>query len=690
MTVSPVAVTVSPVQQLANKLTSAQAVNLQTMPVQQISGSLANNTALNLYKISLQQGEFLALDVDPGSALGVTLGGLSTSNLTILDSAGNTLATAAASPEPDTGVVSNNAALGFRAATAGTYYVQVSTTATNGGAYLLNMQGTELASMQTGDQLQKTGSMYAFLNGNVLDFAGPTGYGFGIRGTWAEKLTAVKGNKYLTSATYSASGNIFLETAFGEVQMAVPTGQSFTVTTKNNTWAGAVGEVSSMGANIGIPLDNFALDLRQKLGLTMNSISLSSSFTIQLGSTITAQRGITQVLNAVPYLVYAGKGAMNLQFGGISVTNSATTGTTILADPTDPMIYVHVGNYTVAGSLNAHINYTPTQTPSVALSKIYGNVFAAGDFPFANLPFNIEGDVTLNLDANQDGLWLGGEENASQLFQHNSINADALDKVFADLQMGSNGQFNFGYDLDDFHLSVTLGQSSCVYDGPQQHMWFKGGSVDPWAGTPLDNLQMVNIVTFEGSVYGKPSAQNGESPVVGGARTGHVDQFFVQAVDTYKIFGVTADMTLTLDDEGVSTEAKVRALGSDVDLKGSIYRNGDFSLTGEANPNFGPLSGHADFTLAKIGSTESFTTEMSATAGFSSDGISASVTLSGMLTISVNSSGKVTYSGSLDASGDAKLATGSVGFDVDAEVTNNQIVFSIPHLGKEKITLPTL
>src|SRR5207302_7153310 len=112
------------------------------------------------------------------------------------------------------------------------------------------------------------GTLYAALVGDKLELTGPTGYGFAIRGNWSQtiaKTTVSSGAAAMPSAgaaatsgrfgtirpgplplpkpgvtleasTYTATGPIYLETGVGELELAVPDGQPFTVTTKASTF----------------------------------------------------------------------------------------------------------------------------------------------------------------------------------------------------------------------------------------------------------------------------------------------------------------------------------------------------------------------------------------------------------------------------------------------------------------------
>jgi hypothetical protein len=99
---------------------------------------------------------------------------------------------------------------------------------------------------------------------------------------------------------------------------------------------------------------------------------------------------------------------------------------------------------------------------------------------------------------------------------------------------------------------------------------------------------------------------------------------------------------------------------------------------------------------AKIGfivtlDNSGFRTEITGSAGWSSNGFSAQATVTGALSIAVDPDTlKLHYFGSIHASGKvtAPFPFGSASFDVGAEVEGNLLIFDLPGLGRQTITLP--
>src|SRR5262249_43565577 len=143
---------------------------------------------------------------------------------------GAVLKTVGASPNPGTGLMSSNPSYGFVAPATGTYYAKVvasNLTATQSSPFTLDLHRLALAhGAQDVATLSQTGSMFAWLSGNTLNISGPTGYGFGITGNWAQ--TAIASGNGRFASTYVATGDVQLQTAAGPLTLS---GTSFTVTT---------------------------------------------------------------------------------------------------------------------------------------------------------------------------------------------------------------------------------------------------------------------------------------------------------------------------------------------------------------------------------------------------------------------------------------------------------------------------
>jgi hypothetical protein len=680
--VAAIAITPRPLPLPPPPIVPGTFVDLQTTPRTVVVDALAGTATKDKFRVYLQQGEFLKADIDA-----LPLAGISQTSLAVTNAVGSAVAVQAANVDPETGVSDGQGALGFRAPATGHYDLTVSTTDPDGGGYLLELNRVALAAgKQDSARLQATtGALTAALSGDRLLLRGPTGYGFAIRGTWTQSLTAFGRGLGSTqyASTYIATGPLFLQTAFGEVQFAVPAGQTFSVATKANVFGKDLGEVAGISTAVGLPLGTFSQTIQSKFGLNISSISLGDKWKIQLGSTIKSERGIDQALSAVPYIVYADKAGYRAEFGGITVTNTESDAATVVfADPADPSLYVKAKNFAFQGSLKGFVPYTPyssfaTQTPVPGLNGFFGHIYAHGDFPISGLPLKVGGDVVINLDANSDGQFAGGQANASQLFSRTGISSAAVATALRDVKIGVNGNVSFGYNFAGYNLAVPLGQASAVYDGLAQSISFKGGTVDPWKGTPLEKFVITApyapLTTFQGSI------------LAGG-------KFNVTATNTYKVLGARADVSITLANAGVTASAKINVLGQSAHLTGTLYSNGNFTLLGSASLHFGPFDGSASFLLKRVGTISWFTANLTGSAKWSAYIVgtkwTASASLSSQVRIVATSTGSLTYSGSVSATGKVTSPIGSIGFELSANISGNAVVFSFPKIGKQTLTLP--
>jgi hypothetical protein len=125
-------------------------------------------------------------------------------------------------------------------------------------------------------------------------------------------------------------------------------------------------------------------------------------------------------------------------------------------------------------------------------------------------------------------------------------------------------------------------------------------------------------------------------------------------------------------------------------LEVAIFGNGQFfvSFSGEDSITGVPGS-HLilNITIDNSG----ITAELSGGVKWSaSGGFSAEATVTGILAISIDANtGKLHYAGSVRASGKVKGFGGSASFDVGAELEDNTLVFDLPIIGRQRITLPS-
>ena len=637
------------------------------------------------YYVGLNKGDYLALTVSPAAQ-----DGLASSSLTVDEPNGTVVAQASASPDPSTGAFTNNAALGFTAPASGLYAIALSTTSA-GGAYALDMHRIVLASgTQNPADLETPGSMYAALVGNQLQITGPTGYGFAIQGNWSQSIVTT--TRYslspfgpvlvdLFASTFTSSGPLQLVTAEGDLPLSVAQGQAFSVSTLPSTFGNVFGVVKSVGADLGLPLGNYATSLRQKLGLNLNIDSLANDWTIQLGSTPTLQHhgGTLPMLGGVPYLYYSGPATMSVAFGQANITENSPAPLVAFADPADPSICVQYDGFTVEGSLNGLIPYTPAFGAAAAAAPgfgtFFGNVYSQGGFQLGDLPIDVTGQITVNLDPRQEGVWLGGAGTASQLFQGKLLQGATLNSAMNDIEVGATGTASVGYDLHGFDLTIPVAAKSFVYNGVVEGAYVDGTTVSKQFGTPLGAFQPFAAEVVQGYVY----------------RSGSYE---LQLSDTYEVLGAAANLNLNLGNEelfgGIDVEGTVDAFGTAVHVAGGIQSNGDFKLTGNLDATFGAFSGLAAIELSDAGGVASISGLLQGSLFCSEQIAGTTVQARGTLDASLSiayDGGNANYTGSATCTGDISDGQQRLAFNVDGTVSNNEIDLSLPVFGTELIEL---
>ena len=210
---------------------------------------------------------------------------------------------------------------------------------------------------------------------------------------------------------------------------------------------------------------------------------------------------------------------------------------------------IPLGPVSVSGigfSSQGLIPYTPVDAPSQ-----YAGQMSSGDLVLQGsvnttaitvIPSKINGSITLNLDPNHTGKLLGGVDVtaaeltgifgsnfASVLGSSSSPVAQNLDQIFRNLSVGINGtldinplasfqqdlSWQIGNDIlglptgpssfldqvlnwangklgDPQTLALlSIGDGSLIYNGPTESLYFRGGTTNPFAGTPLASLYSI-------------------------------------------------------------------------------------------------------------------------------------------------------------------------------------------------------
>jgi hypothetical protein len=681
-----------------NSMSSAFAVNLPVMTHESVSKSLSSSNDDSYYEVNLQQGDFV------GASIATTGTGPLDSTLAVLNSSGTLLTESSTISRTITTAFGGTITLtleqpsvGFYAAQAGTYYLEMSsaaTTSTSSRGWDMNLERIALNDTGPTTQLTEGGSFHAWLNeaGNTLNIAGPTGYGFSLEGQWNEVMSGSK-------ITYSATGGLQLETpalsaSVGSIAMLVPKGQTFSVTATSASQP-QLGTLTGVSGDLGLSLSPIAGIIDSEFGINVSDESILNNWTIETGAQVMqnylngAGQHLDQMLDGIPYLVYGNKASLDLGFAGITVSANQSS-LIVVADPADPFLYVQDGNYAVAGSINGRIPFdtdVPLHTTTVKVDGIsltntfnpndnYGQVYASGAFPLSGVPITVAGGVTVNLDANDDGKLLEGAGTASQLFQGDF---KGVENVLSDIDVGVNGSASIGYSIAGVSIHVPIGSASVVYDGPQQAIFFTGtqGSA-VWEGTALADFNVGPGAQIEGYIYSD-------------------GQFSVSTTSNFMVSAVNAALTITVTNESISATGRLIVSNpfsttpiASAEVSGTIGFNGIFTWSGEASVNIGNskngIEGEAGFVFTNADSELTFDLALNCSAQAAVEtkilgtevGVTAQGNIAGDLDLVWNNHGQLTFDyATLDVSGNYKVLGIGGSFNVGATLNGNELSFDV-------------
>jgi hypothetical protein len=570
-------------------VSTAFVVDVGTQPRQVLDEHLPRFTdPADMYRVHLDAGDRLALDVDPRGPGDVDR--LDSSTLIVLASDGTTeLARVGRSREPDTGAFSDNPAHLFIALATSDYFVRLETRDPGRwNGYTIEFHRLALSDGGISPHaLDAAGSMYAWLDGDILYLTGPTGYGFALEGAWTREATFER-RSGRTTTTYrlAAEESLVLHTALGE--LSVPVFEDITVPTAPSTWGASFGRVTSsrIRLRVGLPLSSFEGELFAIFNAVFQYQGGTDIDTwyVELGDRILRQTTVDEVLRGVPYLRSSDHTLLpiRVEFGTIEFEHAGplTNPATIIADLADPYLYIeHVAeDRTIIVGLSRHgyVPYRPLLPPTdpeaVGLDAIYGHahVLGGGIVGTDLAPIEVFGAAVEDFDANDDGTWLAGLGNADE-FAHGDLSA--IEDVFQDVNRGLDVELNVHYQKKAFDLRLPLGRASAIYNGAEGALWFRAVADDPFAGTPLAFVQPTVGAEAEGVIRTDGSLSftvQGEMSLGGAGDLGllvHLDDDGIEAVVDGEIeFSASGSV------DGVGATCTVRA-GAEGTVRFS-YANG--------------------------------------------------------------------------------------------------------------------
>jgi hypothetical protein len=636
-----------------NTIETARFVDLAKQP-RQIIADFLYTADTDVFRVDLQQGDFLAIDVDGDGA-----DGLAASTLRVIDSDKVTeLATVGRSQEPDTRGFTNNPAHGFRASHAGSFYLELRAT-TPAAGYTIELHRLALAEgTQNPRMLDQEGPMFVWLEGDTLSVTGPTGYGFALIGNWTQQVDVELGRLRRTS-TYRLAGNsaVALRSVLGDISIGTLT-NPIVIRGRTTRWGDVFGEVQGTSITIDtfVPLTAIEEHFSERFGFSLEALNLRDRWAIQLGSRIRRTTGFSQLLDGIPYLMYDGRAAVGASFGGRSLSMQLVEAL-IMLNPADPSFAVRFTSVGLSKPFQWHVSFQglvpfrPKHQPSpesggAGLTDFYGHVYGTWDQTVVGVKWAGEiawvGEATVDLDANDDGNWLRGLGNADQLLRGD---LNGFEDVVRDVNIGFDGSavyrfewpdsWNFPEHLPAPDIEVPLGDGSAAYNGVTQAVWFRGlkGTGDnPWQGTLFSALQFSQTDYMEGTLF---------------LSTG---RFFVKSTSVFPVPGnLELRFVVTMQNSGISVEI------------------------------VGDLRWEATVSIDGVGASCVATAEARAS-----------------YEISV-SNNQLKYAGSETLEGRVRCNAGgvrvaSVGFEIGGQhgvaVNDDEIVFDLPLIGKVSIPLP--
>jgi hypothetical protein len=577
---------------------TAQAVSLSPMMESRVVASRYWGTNLSdsthdVYKVQLHKGQiFTAYDIaTPGTGMPVV------NQLSLLDGSGKALTSSAGSVY--------NPGFAYRVQQDGTYYVAIDLqefrivpyyvpAVTN---YEVDLRPVGLnPAMQDPTWLQKGGGeMDVWLDGKTLDVSGPAGHGFGITGNWTQ---TVHQSKSLSYSTYTATGIIAIQGAGGVVNVGLPNGTALTITTQPSQWGALFGPVDSLVGAGSFSLTALAATLGKNgpLGLQLTGTSSTlpnQHWGIGLGGAI-KNPGVP--LNAaVPYLYFVSSDDASATFGGVQVqADHVGHGFSMVDDPADPFLYVGIKgvplikNFGVGWSTHALIRFAPGSAPANYHGSLSGNFYHVGevDLSDVDIPIVIDGDWTVNFDPNHTGKVFGGATiTASDILgvlsgkkAPTSAFLKQLDTAFKNVSFEHNGTLSLNLSEDDVGgVQIPVVQDTDVYDGAAQTLYMHVNSANPFKGTFL-----ADYVKGDVSLDGTFNRASGQWDLI--------------AQCDLDVFGQETVGNLELNNQGVKFDSFIHSLGTNVELTGHIYTNGDASLKGDATVGLflANVTGHFD------------------------------------------------------------------------------------------------
>ena len=646
---------------------TAVRVPLTAMMQTRVAGQLSDASDVDMLRVDLNAGQFFGASLD-----GVEDGEV---KMTMYDARARRVKATSAGE------------LFYRVPRSGRYYVRLSNMDSDAPRhdYTLDLRPIGLSAEKSDPKLLQANAdgMYAVRNGRELHITGPTGHGFTLLSDWRQQTTS---DDEGIGSVYTAANSLTLRSIVGDVTLPVPKGTFVRITTELGQYGRHFGEIESIDFGIKLGPMELAKPFGNLWGSSFDNSAAgfnlnAGGWGIALGSDPLLKTTDLPLSPNVPYLFYTDNRGFTANFGGLDVNVKGSVGYSVVVDPADAFFLGAkgvpvVGDVAFGMSSAGVIPFTPSAPPAGLSGKIFGNVYIKGGLDISaiapTIPVNVEGDVFIDVDANNDGKNFGGyKANVSRLLAAGFGRGSALTpaetaRVFGDIDIGVNGGASVGYEKGAWELSVPVAEGTFVYSGTRQGLFARGRSVNPLAGTPLAVLGSRGSLDIDAQVY----------------RSG---TFRVAATGTYRPGPFTVNGSLVVDNAGARLRGTAGALGTRVMLSGSVLPDGRFTLSGRANVNLGPLRGSGSFTLRNTNRAVTFGAAFNARLATHVLGVEVGGRVNANLSFRATNRG-LTYSGR----GSAALFAGSISVGPHVAISNRNLAIGIDLglLGKPTINVP--
>jgi hypothetical protein len=433
---------------------------------------------------------------------------------------------------------------------------------------------TEVTTEAPTDVPTPTPNSFFYFEGDTLVIVGPDGLQLRFR--------SVKGWTYNAAEDrYETDGIIYLGTPLGEIEMEV----EIFIAQSDPLYIGAT------VTQFPFPQFEFLVDSDFQVPVTTLAIASGSELNNE-------DIGITLVDNRLYlYFTYASGDDFEFSFLDVNISrdNPAAQEGTIIFDVADPMFYVEGDIYGLSclqnkgvedigigistqGLIPVESSYELYNGTTWKTYTINSHLYGKGTIPFEikGIPFELEGNVGINADANHDGNFLGFSDDT---------------RFLDDIGICTNGLLRISPEKYGFALSLDIGAGSAVYDSGEGKLMFYGKTLK---NRLFDLIEPVQNQDFQIYGYYDVNTDDLYFKAEGSAFS------LIQGYDL-------RNASLEFHNGNVNLAGEIYFGNSWVRVSGSIDNNGDCELTAQGEWNIlGYKLGDGNIIFRKRGATVEF------------------------------------------------------------------------------------